>query len=257
MMGSRVVRGGVGVAGLLVAAEIAGRTGLMDTRIMPLASTVLAGVARLAADAEFLRDALVTLQVWAAGLLLATLLAVPAGVLLGSLPRAEAALRPLIEFLRPIPSVALIPLVALIFAADSQVKTTVIVYAACWPVLVNTMYGLHDVDPVAKDTMRSFGFGRLAVLLRVALPTAAPFVLTGVRLAASVALVVAVSAELLAGGAGGIGVYILKAGSGYRIDLMLAATAWAGLIGLVVNVVLVRTERGLFRWHAARAGVTV
>ncbi|MBE3015374.1 ABC transporter permease [Microbispora sp. NEAU-D428] len=256
MILSRVARGAAGVAVLLVAAEVAGRTGILDTQIMPLASTVLAGAAGLAADAGFLRDVSATVEVWAEGLLLATLLAVPAGVLLGSLPRAETALRPVIEFLRPIPSVALIPLVALIAAADGAMKVTVIVYAACWPVLVNTMYGLHDVDPVAKDTMRVFGFGRLAVLLRVTLPSAAPFVLTGVRLAASVALVVAISAELLAGGEGGIGVYIVRAGSGYRIDLMLAATVWAGLIGLVVNALLVRAERGLFRWHAARAGVT-
>ncbi|MGI5160330.1 ABC transporter permease [Microbispora sp. CA-102843] len=255
MILSRVARGAAGVAVLLVAAEVAGRTGLLDTQIMPLASTVLAGTAGLAVDYEFLRDVSATVEVWAEGLLLATLLAVPAGVLLGSLPRAETALRPVIEFLRPIPSVALIPLVALIAAADGAMKVTVIVYAACWPVLVNTMYGLHDVDPVAKDTMRVFGFGRLAVLLRVTLPSAAPFVLTGVRLAASVALVVAISAELLAGGEGGIGVYIVNAGSGYRIDLMLAATVWAGLIGLVVNALLVRVEHGLFRWHAARAGV--
>lgn len=252
---SRVVRGAVGVAVLLVVAEIAGRTGLMDTQIMPLASTVLAGAAGLAVDSEFLQDASVTVEVWAEGLLLAILLAVPAGVLLGSLPKVEIGLRPLIEFLRPIPSIALIPLVTLIMASGGAVKVTIVVYAACWPVLVNTMYGLHDVDPVARDTMRVFGFGRLAVLLRVALPTAAPFVLTGVRLAASVALVVAISAELLSGGEGGIGVYIIKAGSGYRIDLMLAATVWAGLIGLVVNALLVRAERGLFRWHAARAGV--
>ncbi|ETK33953.1 ABC transporter permease [Microbispora sp. ATCC PTA-5024] len=255
MIDPRVVRGVVGVAGLLAVAEAAGRAGLMDTRIMPLASTVVARAAGLAADGEFLQDVSATLGVWAAGLVVAILLAVPVGVLLGSLPRVEAAVRPLIEFLRPIPSVALIPLVALIAASDARVKVTVIVYAACWPVLVNTMYGLHDVDPVAKDTLRAFGFGRLAVLLRVALPSAAPFVLTGVRLAASVALVVAVSAELLAGGAGGIGVYIIKAGSGYRVDLMVAAAVWAGLIGLAVNALLVRAERVLFRWHAARAGV--
>ncbi|MEV7809086.1 ABC transporter permease subunit [Microbispora sp. NPDC088329] len=255
MMIRTAIRGAAGVAALLLVAEAAGRTGLADTRILPLASTVLARVAELAGDPEFLQDIVATLTVWASGLLVAVALAIPSGVVLGSLPRAETALRPLIEILRPIPSVALIPLVALLFAADGQVKTTIIAYAACWPVLINTLYGMHDVDPLARETLRSFGFGRRAVLLRVSLPSAAPFVMTGVRLAAAVALIVAISTELLSGGVGGIGVFIMKAGSGYRVDLMLAAAVWAGILGMVVNALLVRAERSLFRWHLARAGV--
>jgi NitT/TauT family transport system permease protein len=253
MTSTRVIRGVVGAAGLLAAAELAGRTGLLDTAVVPLASTIAAATAGLAVDSEFLGDLGLTLLVWAGGLGLATLLAVPAGVLLGSLGRVESAVRPILESLRPIPSVALIPLVALVVASDAWIKIVVVVYAAVWPVFINTMYGLREVDPLAKETLRSFGFGRLDVLRRVALPSAAPFVLTGVRLAAAVALIVAISAELLAGGAGGIGVYIIKAGSADRVDLMLAAAMWAGVLGLIINALLVRGQRRLFRWHEARA----
>ncbi|MBO3746759.1 ABC transporter permease [Streptosporangiaceae bacterium NEAU-GS5] len=252
MTSTRVIRGAIGVAGLLAVAELAGRTGLLDPAVVPLTSTVVSDTVGLAVDSEFLTDVSFTLIVWAVGLGLASLLAVSAGMLLGSLPRAESAVRPVLEFLRPIPSVALIPLVTLVVASDAWMKITVVVYAAMWPVLINTMYGLREVDPLAKETLRSFGFGRLDVLRRVSLPSAAPFVGTGIRLAASVALIVAISAELLSGGAGGIGVYIIKAGSADRVDLMLAAAMWAGVLGLIVNSVLVRGQRRLFRWHEAR-----
>src|SRR5690606_33388210 len=188
------------------------------------------------------------------GLLVAVGIAVPLGVLLGSLPTAEQAVRPLLEFLRPIPSVAIIPLAILLIPDDAMMKVSVIVYASLWPILINTLYGMHDVDPVAKESMRTFGFGSLAVLGRVSLPSAAPFMATGVRIAAGIALVLAVSAELVAGGVNGLGVYAVKASSGNRMDLIMAATLWAGLFGVGANLVLQAAERRLFRWHWLRTG---
>jgi NitT/TauT family transport system permease protein len=254
MTGSRLLRGAAGTAGLLLVAEAAGRSGLVDQALLPPVSTVLARAAGLVADPAFLADAGNSLTSWITGLLLTVALAVPAGLVLGGVPGAEPAVRPLIEFLRPIPSVALIPLAILLFPEQLQMRVAVVVYAACWPVLVNTLYGLRDVDPVARDTLRGFGFGPLSVLLRVSLPSAAPFIATGVRLAASVAIVLVVSSELVAGGIGGIGVFINQAASGGRTDLMIAATVWTGLFGLAVNALLVRAERRLFRWHHMTTG---
>ncbi|GAA1522281.1 ABC transporter permease [Sphaerisporangium rubeum] len=253
MIGRRVARGAIGVAGLLIAAEAAGASGLVDPALLPRMSAVLVEAVRLPADPEFPPDLLSTLRVWAIGLLVAVLGAVPLGLVLGNLRRAELASRPLVEFLRPIPSIALIPLVTLLVPSTEVVKIIAVVYASAWPLLINTMYGLKDVDPVAKDTLRSFGFGRLDVLRRVSLPSAAPFVMTGVRLASSVAFVVTVSTELLAGGVSGIGVYMLRAASGLRTDLILACILWTGALGLVANILLVRLQRRAFRWHAVAA----
>jgi NitT/TauT family transport system permease protein len=175
-------------------------------------------------------------------------------VLLGAIPSIEQAVRPLLEFLRPIPSVAIIPLAILLIPDDSMMKVSVIVYASLWPILINTLYGMHDVDPLAKESMRTFGFGHLAVLRRVSLPSAAPFMATGVRIAAGIALVLAVSAELVAGGVNGIGVFAVKASSGNRTDLIMAATLWAGLFGVVANLLLQAAEKRLFRWHWLRTG---
>ncbi len=118
--------------------------------------------------------------------------------------------------------------------------------------LVNTIYGVRDVDPLAKETLRSFGFGPASVAYRVVLPGAAPFIATGIRLAASVAIVLVVTSELIAGGIEGIGVFITIAASGNRLDLMIGATILVGLFGILVNALLVAGENRLFRWHRAR-----
>src|SRR5215831_5835536 len=141
-------RGLCGVAVFLLAAEALGRAGVIDPAVLPLASTVLARAARLAFSPQFVVDVVATIGAWAAGLAIA----VPAGVVLGSLPGVRAATRTFVEFLRPIPSVALIVLVTLILGPGLQMNVLLIVYAAVWPVLLNTIYGLDDVDPVARDT---------------------------------------------------------------------------------------------------------
>ncbi|MFF4993134.1 ABC transporter permease [Streptosporangium saharense] len=256
LLRNRVVCGALGVATLLLLAEAAGRAGLFGQDTLPLTSTIVARTVELAGDEEFLTDVAATMTAWSLGLLLTVAVTVPLGLLLGSLPKVEAAVRPLIEFLRPIPSVALIPLAILLFPDRLDLKIAVIFYASCWPILINTMYGLRDVDPVAKETLRSFGFGPLAVLWRVSLPSTAPFIATGVRLAGGIALILAVSAELLAGGSDGIGAYVIEASSSPDgLEFIIAATVWAGILGVVTNSLFIGAERRLFRWHTARAGV--
>jgi NitT/TauT family transport system permease protein len=144
-----------------------------------------------------------------------------------------------VEFLRPIPSVALIPLAVLVFGTGTEMRVFVMTFASVWPILFNTIYGLMEVDPLAKETARSYGCGRLAVVLRVSLPSAAPFVLTGIRLAAATALILEVTAELFGGGGRGIGTVIAIAifGSGQK-DVVLAGAMVAGVLGLVANLAL-------------------
>ncbi|WP_084961395.1 ABC transporter permease [Thermoactinospora rubra] len=257
MISARLLRGAAGVAGFLVAGELLIRFALPEGVEFPPPSTVLPEAGRLLVNGEFLQGVVTTMANWAAGLLLAIAVGVPAGVLLGAVPPVERALRPILEFLRPIPSVAIIPLAILLIASDSLMKITVTAYACLWPVLINTLYGMRDVDPIAKDSLRSFGFGPLAVLWRVSVPASAPFMAAGIRIASGVALILAVSAELFAGGTAGIGVFVIKAGSVLRLDLIVAATLWAGVLGLLVNLALVAVERRVFHWHRARTGEAV
>jgi NitT/TauT family transport system permease protein len=248
-MTGRWLRGAAGVAIVLAAGEVLGRAGIVHRDFLPPASAILARAGALAVDGEFLTDVRATLTAWALGLLIATGIAVPLGLALGTLPPVARAVTTIVEFLRPIPSVALIPLVAMLLGTGLPMKLTVIVYAVVWPVLFNTIYGLRDVDPVARDTLRAFGFGRLAVLGRVAVPATAPFIATGVRMAAAVALILAVTSEMFGGFGQGIGIFIASASNypGGTTDT-LAATFWAGVLGLAINALLLRGERRLFFW---------
>ena len=245
----RFVRGAAGVLLVVAASEALGRAGIVHRDFLPPASTILGRAGELAVDPEFLTDVRATLTAWALGLLIATGIAVPLGLTLGTIPPIARAITTIVEFLRPIPSVALIPLVAMLLGSGLEMKLTVIVYASVWPILFNTVYGLRDVDPVARDTLRAFGFGRLEVLWRVAIPATAPFIATGIRIAAAVALILAVTTEMFGGFGDGIGIFIAQA-SNYPggIDDTLAATVWAGVLGLLINGLLRRGERRFFHW---------
>lgn len=245
----RLLLGTAGVLVVCAAFEVLGRSGVVRREYLPPASEVLVRAAELAGDRLFLEGLLATLTAWAGGLVLACALAVPAGLLLGSVPAVNAAVRAVVELLRPVPSVALIPLVSLLLGTGTEMKIALITYASVWPVLFNTVYGLGETDPVARETLRAFGFGRLQVLLRAGLPQAAPFIAAGVRISAAVALILAVASEILAGFGEGLGIFIAQAGNatdGTRD--VLAGVVWAGALGLLVNSGLTAAERRAFPW---------
>jgi NitT/TauT family transport system permease protein len=248
----RWTRGVTGVLVFLLLAEAAGRLGLISRSSLPLTSTVLWRAARLPGDTRFLADLGATLEAWAVGLAITVVVAVPLGVVLGSLPGVRVAAMAVVEFLRPIPSVALILLVSLLLGPGLRMMATLIVYGAIWPVLYNTIAGIDDVDPVAVQTHRAFGFSRLDTIRMVALPSAAPFIATGIRLASAVAIILNIAAGFITGriNGPGLGAYIADASTGAgNTTLILAATVWAGLLGLALDLLLVQAQRRLLRWH--------
>jgi NitT/TauT family transport system permease protein len=247
--------GGLGVLLAFGACEAVGRAGIVRRSYLPPASEVLARAAELAADRAFLDQVAVTLRAWALGLALAAAIAIPLGLLLGSVPVVDEAVRAVIEFLRPLPSVALIPLVSLLLGSGTETEVALITYASVWPILFNTVHGIGDTDPLAKDTLRAFGFGRLSILLHVELPATAPFIAAGLRISAATALILAIATELLSGFGQGLGIFIAQAQlatDGTRD--VLAGVVWAGVLGLVINGVLVRVERRAFPWRAGAGG---
>jgi len=247
---ARVARGLVGIAALLVAFEVVTRAELVNPTYLPPASTVLVTTGRILFDTEFLAGVAGTLRAWALGLGIATAIAVPLGLILGSSRRTWLAATTAIEFLRPIPSVALIPLAIIVLGRGLDMKAFLIVYASFWPILFNTIYGMREVDPIARDTARAFGYGSLDILARISFRSAAPFIYTGIRIASAIALIVAISTELIAGGSDGIGTWILiRQQTGTERDFVYAGTVFAGLLGLLINTVLVFGERRLFFWH--------
>jgi ABC-type nitrate/sulfonate/bicarbonate transport system permease component len=192
-----------------------------------------------------------TVRGWALGLAIATALAVPLGVALGSSELAARAFRVPIEFLRPIPSAALIPLLFLTLGTTLKSEVFLATFGAFWPLLVQTMYGVRDVDPVAVDTARAFHIPRLSRLYRITLPGAVPYIATGIRIASTVALILAFTAELFMG-LPGLGAQVNYAQS-YGLHEELYAYALAtGFLGLAIHLLSTGFERRALRWHPSQ-----
>lgn len=253
----RLLRGLAGLAGFLLLWEGAVRVGLLRAEFIPPPSIVLVRVGQLLVDVSFLRDLIATVLASLIALLIAIAIAVPAGLLLGSIPALRLATASIVEFLRPIPVTALIPLVLLLIGSGPDAKITLAVYASLWPIMFNTIYALGEIDPVLMETARACGTSRGRILTSVALPHTAPFVFTGIRLSATITLLAVVAVELLAGSEVGLGHFIVDANTGTaRFDLVYAGTVVAGVLGLLINEGLERLGNRLFRWSTVdREGV--
>ncbi|MFD9895563.1 ABC transporter permease [Amycolatopsis sp. NPDC059027] len=255
---TRFLRGLAGLVGFFLLWEVVVRIGLVDQTFLPPASVELGIVANLLGDVSFLRDIIATMLAWAIAVLIAVAIAVPAGLLLGSVPGLRQATAAVVEFLRPIPAVALIPLVLLVIGSGPESKITLGVYASLWPIMFNTIYALGEIDPVLMETAKAYGTGRVRSLTSVALPHTAPFVFTGVKVSATIALIAIVSTEFLAGTKLGIGNFILQSSTGAtRFDLVIAGTIVAGVFGFLINEGLEQLGKRLFRWSTVDREATV
>ncbi|MEV5555740.1 ABC transporter permease [Nonomuraea wenchangensis] len=226
-------------------------TGLLSRDSFPLPSEVLVRLGELVTGAGFWVSVGDSLGQAMLGLALGTAVAVPLGLLLGRFAPAEQAVRPIIEFLRPIPSIALLPLVILTAGVGMSGSVILTGLSSLWMVLVLAIRGARATDPVAEQTLVSFGVPPLARVWRLVLPSALPFILTGIRIAASVALVVAITVELL-GGMPGLGKDVQASLQNGDKAGVYAYTIAAGLLGLLVNFVFVPIEDRLLSWHSSR-----
>jgi ABC-type nitrate/sulfonate/bicarbonate transport system permease component len=241
----------VSVAAALVAWELVSRTGLISQRDLPAMSTAFHELWKLMTTRAFWVGYLETIRGWALGLVLATLLAVPIGIVLGSSDFLGSAFRVPIEFLRPIPSAALIPVLFLTLGTNVKSEVFLATFGAFWPLLVQTIYGVRDVDPVANDTGRSFGLRRAERLYRITLPSAVPYIWTGLRIASTVALILAFTAELFMG-TGGLGLRMNVAESFGLYDEVYAIALAIGFLGIAIHFALTALERRILRWHPSQ-----
>lgn len=241
----------LGVAGVLLVTllvELVPRLGLVDARFLPPASTIFGALFGVLQDPSFWGALGNTLITWFIGLAVAMVLGVGLGMFIGSFPAVREFTASTIEFLRPIPSVALIPLVVLLLGTQRPSTLVLVIYAAFWQVLVQVLYGVADVDPVARDTARSYHFRFFSEGYWVVWPTALPYVVTGFRLAATVALILTLTGELIIG-TPGLGQQIAVAQSSGAVPLMYALIVVAGILGVLVNVFARFVEAKTLFWH--------
>jgi ABC-type nitrate/sulfonate/bicarbonate transport system permease component len=200
----------------------------------------------------FLDSIEATMKGWAAGLFLATLFAIPLGIGIGSSRIAFLSTRAVIDMMRAIPGIVLLPLLVLLIGVEFNLKLTLVAMASFWPLLIQTLYGVQDVDPVARDMARAYGLGRIAIFFRVTLPSSVPYIVTGFRLSAVLALNVAIGVELLIGGGGGIGDRMNKLGLVDRVPDVYVYVVVSAIIGLIITLAVRRLERYILYWHASQ-----
>ncbi|MCE0537987.1 ABC transporter permease subunit [Kineosporia rhizophila] len=246
----------LGLGGLLTLValfEVLPRVGVLPREYFPPSSEIGSAIAEQTGRQVFWQALADTLAGWALGLAIAATAGIVLGVLIGSSRLARDLTASTIEFLRPIPSVALIPIAVLLYGSDLESKLLLVVYAAFWQVLVQVLYGVQDVDPVALDTARVYGLGPWARMRHLTWPTALPYAMTGLRLAAAVALILAVTSELVIGNPG-LGQLLAVAQSSGAVETSYAIVVVTGLLGVVVNIGFRWIERRALWWHPAQRG---
>jgi ABC-type nitrate/sulfonate/bicarbonate transport system permease component len=247
------VAGTLGALGALAAWQLAAKSGVVDPDAFPTATETLSAFGDLLGDELFWQAVEDTLQAAIGGFLIALAIGIPVGVLLGLSPKAAASTRVVVEFLKPIPPVVLIPLLLLTMGPSERMGLFLVSFGCLWPILVQTAYGVQDTDPVALDTVRSFRVPPVQRVWRVVLPSAAPFVATGARIAIGAALVIALVSELI-GGAPGLGRDILVAQNAGLIPKTYAMVLATGVLGLALYLLIEWLERRALYWHPSQRG---
>jgi ABC-type nitrate/sulfonate/bicarbonate transport system permease component len=231
--------------------ELLTRTGVLPAQDLPPATVIGAAFIR---DVQQFRvwEALgATLTAWAIGLAASIAVGIPAGLLLGSSRLSYLLFQPSLEFIRTIPSIAALPLLILLLGTRGyQLAAAMTFLGAVWPIMIQTMYGVRDVDPTTKDAGRAYGLGPVQLFTRIVLPSALPYIATGLRLGAIVGLLLSVAASLIAGG-NGIGYLIINASFSGVPALVFARILLTGITGLAVTLILVAIESRLLFWHAS------
>jgi ABC-type nitrate/sulfonate/bicarbonate transport system permease component len=195
--------------------------------------------------AESLRPSLTVL---AGGFSLAVLGGVALGAVLGLSRTAERATRPLLELMRAVPGVALLPVFIVLIGVGTNMKVLLVASGAVWPVLLNTIDGVRSTEPLLIDMATSYGMGKWRRLRSIVLPSAAPQIFAGARTALAISVIIMVVSETV-GAQGGIGYFLLAAQRSFRITDMWATIIALGVLGYLLNLLFRLTEAIVLRWH--------
>ncbi|MGH2945406.1 MAG: ABC transporter permease [Solirubrobacteraceae bacterium] len=229
-------------AALLGAWELAIRTGLLELRFMSPPSEIAVALWELVESGELASNTGHTLRSVLIGWGMASAGGVLVGTLLGLWRPAWVFSLASIDFSRSLPSIALVPPAILIFGFSLKMELMVIVYAAIWPVIVNTIGGIRQVPGELRDVARTFRLSRIGEAWKIVLPAAAPTIVVGLRLAMGISLIVAIVAEMI-GNPAGLGYAMIFQQQAVQPDAMFAYILAIGFLGVALNAVLVALTR--------------
>lgn len=196
----------------------------------------------------------ITLVRAGAGFALALAVMLPLGIFIGRTPRLGRYVEPVIDLLRPLPPLAIVPVAMLFAGTGSAAKIGVIFYSASFPLLINAIDATRSTHPLLLNVGRSIGLSRTEIMRFIDLPAALPQIMSGVRLSVAISLLISVSSEMLLS-TDGMGNYLMRAQEQFQIAAGLAALVLIALVSLAVNTVVRRIERRLLAWHYGRHGL--
>lgn len=239
------------VAAVLVALwQLIANARLVAPAFLPGPDRAWASLVRGFTDGDLLAKLTGTLQHMVCGWLVASLLGIAVGALIGSSPRVRSYVTPSLEFLRPLPASAIIPVAIAFFGLSQTMTIFVIAFGAVWPMLLSTVHGFAAVEPRLYEVARALHLSRAAVIFKIGLPSASPDILAGMRISVTVALILSVVCEMLAG-LDGLGQWILLSARMFRSADLFAGVILLGVIGYVTALAVARVERKLLIWRTS------
>ena len=239
-----VARGALVPLGLLLLWEVAGRLGVIPVDSVSMPSSMWSAGVILLRDGVLLAATAQTLHTTLQGLAFAILLGVAVGIVFGLFPRVQGVVGPTLEVLRPVPPVAFIPLALLIFGFGVALEVSIIVLASVWPILIVTVAAVRGIEPRLIEVGRVLELSLVRRLKTIVLPATAARIGVGIRIAAGVALVVAITVEIVLNPRG-LGYEMIVAQQKLQVDILFALILWTGCVGVLFNLLVAQVER---RW---------
>lgn len=248
-IGWRIVSFGV-AAGFVALWQLIANAKLVSPVFLPGPDRAWASLVRGFTEGDLMVKVAGTLQHMLIGWLVASLVGIALGALIGSSPRVRAYVTPTLEFLRPLPVSAIIPVAIAFFGLSQTMTLFVIAFGAVWPMLLSTVHGFAAVEPRLYEVARSLHLSRMAVIFKIGLPSASPDILAGMRISVTVALILSVVCEMLAG-LDGLGHWILLSARAFRSADLFAGVILLGVIGYVTALAVAQVERRLLVWRTS------
>jgi ABC-type nitrate/sulfonate/bicarbonate transport system permease component len=224
------------------------RLHIVDTPTLPALSNILEAFGRLLIDGSFVGIFAPSLQRLFLGYFIACSVAIVLGIAMGSSRFFFRLLEPLVEFLRPIPSPAYVPLAILFLGIGNEMKVFMVAFTSFFPILLNTISGVVNVERVLVDTGRTFALTKAQIITKVVLPSASVYIMTGMRISLAIALVITVLSEMVAGN-DGIGFFVLNSQRSFHLEEMYAGVIALALVGYTLNRIFMFVEDRLLAWN--------
>lgn len=233
---------------MLIAWEWIAQAGLVNVLIIPPLSKILKIFSELILTGQIPMQILLSMKRAAAGYFLAIAVFIPLGIFMGLSPRLYRTLEVIVEMLRPVPPPVVIPVAMLFFGLEDEMKIFVIFFSCAWPILLNTLDGVRNLDWVLLLTAKTFGLSRAKMIGQIIVPAASPQIMTGLRVSLPIMLILVVISEMV-GSTDGIGYFILDSQRRFKVAQMYAGMLALAILGYALNLLFNLLQRWLLFWH--------